>query len=258
MRAPAPGLRLAAVARLALIALAGCGSSVDPNPNQGSGGAGASGTASSSASGDPTSTGTAGACAAFADETGSGPVTIRLVNETPLDIYVPALCSQGDVTIVGADQQVWSDKVYCAMTCETLQTQPLAQCDACAQSAILVPANGGARELSWPGTDMTIADMPAACWYEPENADNGCVRILAAPAQKYQAIVAGYNQCDGGEAGPCECTEEGVCFGTAGGALANPNPAFFEYPSANQVSVVFDACAFGCSEDDGGGTTSGG
>ncbi|MEJ7730618.1 MAG: hypothetical protein WKG00_15530 [Polyangiaceae bacterium] len=227
-----------------------CGSTVGPNDNQGAGGAG--GSATSSATGDPSSSGSGGACAAFADETGSGPVTIRVVNGTPLDIYVPATCSQGDMTIVGADQQVWSDKVSCAMTCEALQTHPLAQCDACAVNAILVPA-GGVRELSWSGTDMTIADMPAECWFEPGNADLGCVRILAAPAQKYQAVVAGYNQCDGREAGPCECTE-GVCFGTAGGALATPIPAFFEYPSGHQVDVVFDACAFGCPDGDDDGT----
>ena len=75
-----------------------------------------------------------------------------------------------------------------------------------------------------------------------------------APAQRYQALIGGYSQCDGGESGPCVCDADNRCQGQAGGQVINTIPAFFDYPSTLSVDLVFDSCAFGCPGGENDGT----
>jgi hypothetical protein len=213
---------------------------VEPDGNGGAGGS----TTDVATTGTGATTSTGGVCSAFADEAGSGPVTVRVVNDSPQDIYLGSTCGAADYTIVGADQQAWNNQLFCALTCEELQTQPPILCGACAPTALLVPAYAS-REFSWSGTSVTVGEMPAQCWFDSMGLTT-CGRDIAAPAQQYQVVLGGYAGCDDGTGAPCTCDDTGSCYGEPAGQLVNPLPAFFQYPSSHQVDVIFDSCVFGC------------
>jgi hypothetical protein len=215
---------------------------VEPDGNGGAGGSTTD--VATTGTGKVTSTSTGGVCSAYADEAGSGPVTVRVINQSPLDIYLPSICGEADYTMVGSDQLSWSDRLFCALTCEELQTQPPIVCGACAPIALRVPANGS-REIIWSGTSVAVSEMPAECWFDSMGLTT-CGRNVAAPAQQYQVVLGGYAGCDDGTGAPCTCDETGSCYGDPVGQLVNPLPAFFQYPSSHQVDVIFDSCVFGC------------
>ncbi len=238
-------LRVASAATFLSVLLPAC-STVYIEPD-GTGGGGAD-ISSGATSTDAASTGSGGICSTFDDQEGSGPVTMRVINESPKDIYLRAACSTAEYTIVGADQQSWNDTASCTLSCEELQSQTPIVCGACPPTVLLVPAHGS-RDVVWSGLDMTITEMPASCWFDPD-AGPQCVREMAAPAQRYQAVLAGYDACDAGNGDPCTCDPSGSCTGFAEGQLVNPLAAFFDYPSEQQVDVVFDSCVFGCPGGD--------
>lgn len=264
-----PRITLAAPLLLLLLVLPACGS-VD-NERTSSAGSGASGSGGGAATGTGTGTGASGgfasgttgsgasggSCESFHDEQGLATVEVRVINQTTQDIYLTALCGQGQMTIVDLDGQVWNDHVPCTSTCQDLQTASHIACDACAQTMLRVPP-GGMRELSWSGTDMVaVDDMPASCFHDPADADDGCLRVVAAPPRTYQALISGYSECFAGEDGPCECDEQGVCWGIPGGAVASHQPVLFDHPGATDNEAIFEPCAFGCPDDDSSAAPSG-
>ena len=245
-----------AFACLVALAAPACGGDVDASKEPGSGGAGASGPGSTGTGAQATSgngAGGAGACAAFADEDGSGVVTVRVINNAPQDVFLRASCLDAHVDMISDDDEFWSDTVFCAATCEDLQVGSPPDCAPCGSFAIRVPP-GGVHEVHWNGTDYTTAPMPTDCYANAGDDFGNCGRFVSAPAQRYQALIGGYSQCDGGESGPCVCDADNRCQGQAGGQVINTIPAFFDYPSTLSVDLVFDSCAFGCPGGENDGT----
>ena len=256
---------LMGAAGLAAAALAGCGSTVndDDEATSGSGasgsGASGSGASGSGASGGGTTTGTGGTnqCSGFEDQTGSAEVTIRFRNEAPVPVYIPGTCSFVDYDIrpsSGEDGIDYANNLTCTQTCQQLQTEPAYVCDACAPSAWLVPP-GGSLEVSWDGTGVKQEAMPDACYLDGQSPfGDTCSRLVAAQANTYRVEVTGFGTCEGFDepGGPCACTEEGECMGSATGAQALADVSEFAYPGVTGVEVVFGPCAFGCPPDDDG------
>lgn len=238
-------LGIGAIGALALVV--GCGSTV-VEQNQGSGGSGAGGGGSSTTSSSTntsTTTGTGGACSGYEDQPGSATVTIHIVNETGQPIYLPSSCSTVQLSIdrTGGDDGVaYAYDPSCLQTCEDLQTEPQYACGACAPTSYLLPAFGS-RDVVWNGTGLQYdVPMPAECWASP--GAGTCGRRVSAPAGEYAVQLTGYASCEGS----CECDPDGVCFGMPTGAMANTGVSSFVVPSANQVDVVFQTCAFGCAD----------
>jgi len=223
------------------LASMGCGSSVVDESRPGPGGSGAA-TGSGAAS---ASSGAGGACAAFADEEGQASVTVHFRNQSPMTVYLPVACGSVTYTIepvTGSDGLSYVFDASCLQTCEALQTSPPATCGACMEQTLFIPS-GGSRDVVWKGTALEPqVAMPEACFGFDE-ASGTCPRILAAAAGTYRIEATAYGSCGDG---PCPCTEDGICAGTATGQSALADPVKFDFPGAAEVEVVFGSCAFGC------------
>lgn len=235
-------------AALLSAATAACGSSVETVDDDGAGGSGASG----GNGGNGGSGAKGGECSAFLDEEAPGTVTVRVVNQSPLDLYVPALCDLPAYQIApesGPQDLLYVFGTSCLYTCEMAQTQEMFGCPAaaCAQTTHRVAA-GSSLELTWPGTALDQgADMPDACYFDAQFAGT-CSQIVAAPAGTYQAFVQGFMECNSYGPEPCDCDDNGLCFGEASGLEGYPEPASFEFPADDEVEIVFGPCAFGCAQ----------
>ncbi|HZO17084.1 MAG TPA: hypothetical protein VFB62_27595 [Polyangiaceae bacterium] len=189
-------------------------------------------------------------CLGYADEEAYASLTVRIRNDSALDIYLPAQCAWLDYRFVPTEP---SDAIYrnrsggCLQTCAELQEEPQRACaaDDCATTALLVPS-GGSADLVWDGTGLlTGLDMPAGCYRDPNDASTPCSRIVAAKPGEYRLDITGYTQC--GESG-CTCEPDGTCWGQATGQSATPDPMAFQFPASAPVEVVFNQCAFGCAD----------
>ncbi|MEJ7730619.1 MAG: hypothetical protein WKG00_15535 [Polyangiaceae bacterium] len=248
----------ASLAALAL-AIAGCGSTVNDkdDADQGAGGSTGNGTTGNGTSGVGASgttsgtTGTGGACAGYQDAEGSGEVTVRVVNNAPVAIYIPRNCDAGTFSVLGEDGKEWHQDLSCELSCEQLQTSPQIACGGeCQPSVIQIPSFGTA-ELVWRGTGLLSANMPEACYFD-EAFSETCRQVIAAPAQVYRLQVPGYAECHDFDGEACACVD-GICQGAeVSGFQGFHNEAQLDYPALHTVDVVFDTCAFGCpnGEDD--------
>lgn len=234
--------RMKRAAWIGLLLAAGCNGSVETTPT-GSGG-NSSTTGGTTGATSSSSTGSGGACAGFEDAQGTAPVTVRFRNDTGMPVYLPGMCEGIDYTIkptTGDDGVTYNFDSSCLQTCAHLQTEPPFSCGACAERVYLI-APGATRDVVWDGTGLLhgIA-MPAACWAEPQG--DICSKIVAAPAATYAVQAFGYSSCGAG----CTCDDQGVCFGVPEGQQAYADPVKFDFPTKNQVEVVFGVCAFGCA-----------
>lgn len=194
-------------------------------------------------------------CQAFADEASPGSVTFRFINQTPIDVFLPASCGLVDFQIQPAagpdgDYYGWVGGP-CSLTCEDLQSQGQIYCDAgaCAPSSFRVPA-GGSLDVSWDQLAQHSTEMPAACWAEP-NSGTSCQQIVGAAAGSYTLAITGYDGCASDPAA-CQCDASGLCDGDATGLTTFNGPVGFSLPSAGVVEFVFDPCAFGCAGEPAG------
>ena len=225
-----------------------CGSEVNPDGGGGSGGGGSGGVGGVGGTG-----GTAPQCAGFEDAASGGLVTVRFVNQTPIDIYLDAGC--GDLGMffepVGGPD-VFFGKVTegsCSQTCEQLQTESHVLCDAapCESTSIRVPA-GGTFEETWDGRGYASREMPAECWFDEVSGQPSCAQIISAPEGDYEVVVSAWDTCQGFDPMGCECMPDGTCFGAGVGAQPTVAPVIFSMPDTGLVEYVFEPCAFGCAE----------
>jgi hypothetical protein len=245
-----------ALALALAMTVAGCGSTVADDDEAASGtgaggsGSGASGSGASGGSGGTTSSSGSGGgeqCAAFADQPGSGAVTVRFRNDSPMPIYLPASCSYLQYDIrpqSGDDGTTYAYDLSCVQTCEVLQTEPQYLCDACAPSLWVLPA-GATHDVGWTGTGIQSATMPTECYFEGQAFGDSCTQVVTAPANTYRVEAIGYQSCEG----DCVCEEDGQCWGNAAGLQALPDVTEFQHPGTSMVEVVFGPCAFGCPPD---------
>jgi hypothetical protein len=229
----------AAVAVLGALAAA-CGSRViDPSGSGGDGGSSASNGSTSGAGGGP--------CDAFADAPSPGSVTVRFVNDSFADVYLPASCSGPDFTLrpnAGPDGVTYAFDGSCLQTCGDLRTQPPVLCGACPPASYKIP-HGGSHEVTWNGTGIRSQEMPAACWASNDGGRT-CSQVVAAPAGTYRVEAMGFGSCGDGE--PCACDSEGYCGGNATGLEAYAEGTTFDFPTGTVVEVLFGVCAFGCGD----------
>jgi hypothetical protein len=226
---------------LLVLGLVACGSEVNPDGGGGSGGDGAGGA-------NP-------ACEGFEDAAPGGPVTVRFVNETPIDIYLAAGCGDLSLTFtpVGGATDVYFGKVTpsgCSQTCEMLQTESQNLCDAapCQETSIRVPA-GGTHEETWDGRGYASREMPGECWFDEVTGQGSCAQIISAPQGDYEVVVSAWDTCSSFEPdGLCMCDADGLCYGGATGTQPAIEPVVFSMPGTNLVEYVFEPCAFGCAE----------
>ncbi len=230
-----------ALASLALLAfLSACSSSVVEDGGGGQGGGDTSGS---------DSTGSGVGCEAYDNQSGPAVVTLRVRNDTGLDVYLPASCDTAQFTIENSptpDPDVWygpGGVGACTQTCEMLQEEEPYVCDfgGCPPSSIRIAA-GQTRDLQWHGTGARSREMPDICWFTDYPNDT-CTQIIAAKSGDYQVSLRGYSEC--GE--ECTCDAEGLCTGDAIGLEAYLQPTVFQYPATSVVELVFDVCAFGCA-----------
>jgi YD repeat-containing protein len=235
---------LARLAPLALMFALACSAKVDLDDGDNGGGnvgGGDNGGGGAGGSNDPQ-------CVPFHDAVPSSAVTIRFINQSGQDVYLPATCDQLNVSIT---PEAGEDGAYygptggsCSQSCDALQSEDPVFCDAaaCAPSAIRLP-QGETREVVWDGRGQRSAEMPLVCW-QSKDAGTTCSQIVNAPAGEYRIDVRGFADCGEG----CECDDAtGVCSGEAAGWEAYPNPASVSLPAADGVvEVLFDVCAFPC------------
>jgi hypothetical protein len=225
---------------IAVASAAACTTSVEfEGSSSGSGASSSSATTGSGAAG--------GTCGAYADQTGTA-VTLRIVNETGVPLYLPTLCGVVIHDIEpkgGADGNEYGYLgTGCLSSCEDLQKDGPIACaaDACALVAQRVEP-GATLEASWHGSGLHPTEMPVQCWFDATYG-NQCQQIVAAPAGDYRYDLRGYDSC-----GPeCSCDETGQCFGEASGLEAYHDPAVIQVPGTQVVDVVFGPCAFGCAD----------
>lgn len=220
---------------LALVIL-GCGSEVQPEGGGGSGGS----------NGD----GGSDACAALADATSPGNLTIRFTNYTANEIYLPGACSGVDYAIQpasGPDGNLYRDSFgTCSQSCEDLQTDPLTTCEQCDPSTYRI-APGDSLEVSWDQIASHPTTMPAECWLDGQGG-TACNRAIAAPSGAYELSLTVFDECIG-DGGTCACdSDTGPCAGSASGGSVDLSPVPFGLPASGPVEVVVDACAFGCPQ----------
>jgi hypothetical protein len=239
------------VAAASMAAAVGCGSNVavdddgdDVGGGGGTGGTGNTGNGGSGAKG--------GECSAFHDQESPDTVTVRIVNDTGLDLYLPAYCDRLAYHIDATDGQggdlMYTFDASCRYACELAQTEDMFGCPAaaCAQTSYLV-APGSSLEVEWAGTGLdSDIQMPAACYFDPAQTST-CSQILAAPEGSYRASIIGSSQCESDAQGPCNCDENGLCFGWPTGLVGYAEPAEFSFPADGEVEIVFGPCAFGCA-----------
>lgn len=222
-----------------LVAGAGCGSNVI-----GSGGGDTGGGGTGGGNTNPE-------CTPFRDQSSTGEVTFRFVNQTGIDIYLPASC---DLVSFQIDPAAGPDGSYygwtggaCSLTCEDLQSQGQIYCDAgaCAPSSFRVPA-GGSLDIAWDQLAQKNVEMPSECWFEAAGGPS-CNQIVAADPGQYRISITAYDTCASDPAA-CGCdATTGLCSGDATGLSATTAPVIFGLPSSQPVEVIFDPCAFGCA-----------
>ncbi len=224
----------------------GCGSDVE---TQGGGGEGGSGAASTGGGG----TGGSSSCSTFADATSPGDLTLRFVNETVVDVYIPATCDDLQYTIqpaAGPDGNYYGNAFgTCSQSCDELQTAGQLLCDACLSTAYRIPA-GEALEVTWNQIAAHPTMMPSECWFEASGG-TACNQAIAAPAGAYQIGVTVFDGCTGTDACTCD-PGTGLCDGFASGQESEVTPVAFGIPAAGPVEVVIEACTFGCPPQPGG------
>jgi len=213
----------------------GAGSGASGNGAGGSGNAGSAGGTGN----------VGGVCSEFLDEESDDVVTVRFVNESGLDIYLPATCGRVAYSIqpsFGMDLADYNYDETCFQTCEHALSGEPVECADCAQSAILLPA-GQVFEAEWAAVGLEPGYvMPAECVYEGGTSDAQCEKLVVAKTAEYLVDLIGYSSC-----GPnCECDDGGVCLGGVEGAEAYPDFASFDFPEDKTVDVVFGVCAFPC------------
>jgi hypothetical protein len=215
---------------------AGCGSSVE------------TGTGGGATTGSTTSTGSGGACAAYADQTGTGKVTLRFINKTGLPVYLNSSCAGGigySIThILSSDSTSYVYDTSCLQTCSDLQKEQPYECGPCAPQSIRLDPDA-IRTIEWDGTGLQVpaTPMPPSCYAPGGDYFPSCDQIVAALAGMYRADAIGYSECGPG----CTCDANGLCNGSATGLQALPNPVSFSFPTSGTVDVIFDVCAFGCA-----------
>jgi hypothetical protein len=225
-------------APLALVFSLACSARVDLD--DGNGGNGGGGEGGSGGNVNPE-------CVPFHDAEPASAITIRFINQTGQDVFLPATCDSLDYSVTPSAGEDGVDYGptggACQQTCDALQSEDPLLCaaDACAPSSIRL-STGQVREVVWDGRGQVGAEMPLVCWHS-KDAGTTCTQIVNAPAGSYDVFAQGFAEC--GEA--CECDESGVCFGEASGWEAYANPASINVPSEGVVEVVFDVCAFGCA-----------
>jgi len=234
----------------AAFAAAGCGSEVlvqdDGGETGGSTGTGATGTGGSGNAGNAGGTGNVGAaCSEFLDESTDDTVTVRFINDSGTDIYLPAICGAVRYSVYpafGMDPVDYNYDKTCFQTCEHVVTGEPVACADCAATSILLPS-GGVFETEWAGVGLDPGyEIPAECVAGGGVSSASCDKLVAAAAAEYYIDVVGYSGC-----GPnCECDGAGVCSGNAEGAEAYPDFASFELPGDDTVDVLFGICAFPC------------
>jgi hypothetical protein len=192
--------------------------------------------------------GSGGTCSLYDDQSASSTVTVSIVNDSGVTIYLPSRCGALTPTIEPATGYDGANYVYddsCLSTCEHLRTGEPIVCtaEACALETIAIEP-GMSHELLWDGTGLESAEMPAACWL---SADYGpsCEQIVVAPAGDYTVGLVAYDGCNG----DCTC-EGGVCWGEASGNPGYADDTRFSFPGDGSVEIVFGPCAFGCAEED--------
>ena len=174
-------------------------------------------------------------------------MTVRFVNKTGMPVYLPGRCEGINYPITptsGSTDATYNYDASCLQTCADLQAVPPYVCGLCAPSSYLLGV-GATREVTWDGRGLKSGvPMPSACWEQPQ-VNGTCSQIVAAPAESYDIQASGFSSCGAN----CTCDDTGRCTGMAGGQQAYAEPAKFNYPAQNVVEVVFNVCAFGCTDD---------
>jgi hypothetical protein len=187
-------------------------------------------------------------CLAFQDETSLGATTIRFVNHSPRDLYLPTGCGALDYTLENTipDDVRYQYDGTCLQSCGELQTTSQYDCaaGACAETVQRIPA-GSSAEVTWNGLGLQSQQMPSSCWFEPLGGGT-CSQIVSAPPGNYRLSVRAFAECQGYADGGCECQGDS-CYGSPAGAEAFPVEVRFDHPTAEVVELVFDSCAFGCA-----------
>jgi hypothetical protein len=222
------------LAAAALLTVA-CGSDVvgDDGGSGGSGGAGATYGASTTGGQDLP-------CPELADVVDPPVVRFHFTNDSGQDVYLSAECGRvsGDVRPQEVNDVAnfpWSTS--CRATCEDAQKDGGSpQCDACDRGTLLI-APGETITAEWPAVSLVIADLPAAC--APDGEDATCEQLVAAPAGVYDLEIQAYGSCP-----ECTCDEEGRCDGS-GEEPTRQLRVEFELP-ATDVDVVVESCFFPC------------
>ena len=197
--------------------------------------------------GDGGSGGTGGTCRAWADQEGDV-VTVRIVNDSPEDLYVPTQCGlvEPQITPQLGDDGVryGNDPGGCFFTCEELQRSepPICTAEACLSSVRRI-APGDSFEIVWEGTGMVNVEMPTSCWFDASWGNGECTQLQEAAAQAYRVEIPAFAEC----VGDCTCTN-GDCIGEPGGAQGYHDTAGFHHPEADPGDGGFGPCAFGCAE----------
>ncbi|NUP10970.1 MAG: hypothetical protein HOW73_33405 [Polyangiaceae bacterium] len=237
----------------ALLTLAvGCESTVEPADDGGAGGAGGDVSTGGAPTGGTDATGGGGGgddvCDPFDDAPPGSPVTIRFINQSPGDIFMPLSCSHLEFSLDSIDPNdelaFWYDH-SCLFTCGELQDEEGFVCEGCPPESQLLPA-GETIEVTWYGLALKQAEMPGSCFFT-EGAGPSCQQEIATTGEM-RINAYGYDRCDSGD-GTCICNDEnGVCAGQPAGTMATADSVTFVYPDASSVDVVFGGCAFGCPQ----------
>lgn len=220
-------------------------SSTGGSPGTGGASGGAGGVGGSAGS----SGGSAGAsCDDFADETPPGAITFRYQNATSVPIYLGGSGTCYPVPLyelAGPHGPVPVQAGECGHTCQALQTHGNYCTDACMLPPVVMIIPGGHYEESWSGATHQPAEMPPACYFEPEFAPKTCDRRLVAPEGSYAVAVHAGTELTCLDVGICGCQPDakGSCKIPHGGSSdAKPltAKASFTMPGASVVVVTFE------------------
>jgi len=211
-----------------------------------SGGGGGSG-GSGGGSGGSGGSGGGVDCSAFADTQGT-PVTVRIQNDRAEPIFLGIDGGCGEPTWFGVKDPAGAtlklDVGGCGLTCEALQTAPGA-CDAsCQIPPMYMIAAGGHRDLTWDGSSVASAMMPASCYLE--DLGGTCEQRNAVPGGIYEVSADVYTQadCTADGAPMCTCTPDadGSCQVSANGQIVGmpiSATAMLDYPAEGMVTLTF-------------------
>lgn len=232
------------------MAIVGCGSEVDTS---GGGGSGAGNTSGGGGQGGDGGGGGGDVCAAFADATSPGDLTLRFVNQGPIDVYLSATCDDVEYAITpaaGPDSNFYGNAFgACSQSCEDLQTEGPIACGACLPTSYRIPT-GGTLEVKWNQIASHPTMMPTECWSDQQFGP-ACNQAIAAAAGAYQLGVTVFDACMS-DPDACTCDPQtGLCDGFASGASVQITPVPFSLPASGPVEVIFDDCTFGCPQPGG-------